>query len=1204
MSEAKLDNLSITVPEELQQGVNVINWSDTPASFDLCKLQVDEYGFFLGWNKKGKGGQVLDFSNVTDIRLGICPTDIGILKTLSKHHKEYDPNSSEGNEILGRRTLTLCSCQSDLVDVSYTNFVFIDETDRDHWYDTITNLGIIGSRRNIPPSWAFVKCWKKLLLSSMVEGKISLKSISRVFSTSSSVEKQVHNTANELGVCDGKKKDAIAAKDFTMDTFQKICNIIFPCKDIENIFQSITAGDEATMSQLTKFLNNQQRDPRMNTEKVPLYNKKQVTNIIKTYERDPVLSEMGLMSKDGFTTYVMSHEFSMIKKECLDVHQDMDQPLSHYFISSSHNTYLKGAQVKGKSSIEMYRQVLLSGCRCIELDCWDGAGLNFGEPIITHGNAFCTEILFKDVIVAIKECAFVKSTYPLILSFENHCSKLMQEKMAEYCNTIFGELLLKEPLEDFPTNAAKKLPSPSRLKYKILIKNKKMEKTKEKEELEHYWKRRQAFEAVKESKGNISGPSSLIHLAGVGQNTFSVGETPHSQVTDDENTTEVKCNELEEEKENIIMDENHSETESDSVSPNCNANRKTLLSTSQQRDNASTPKENHSVNVKDDSEVSQISFSSFELHPDNHLKIEEMRIDENKTKDLDSWSEGEEDTVYTPKEAIECNNFRDDSTNTETQGLKGKRKKGIFSSMKGKWRTKSDEGKIISSIQEEYNDSDIGTDLFDAETDNVLRREQPNPNKKLSRNKKSVKHDENRKSMVKTQIGLPSDFVHVTSSQLKTDQAHLGANESIKESNTIITDMETENYGCKTESNSVDDKSPYIDEEYYDDEEEDIPIIVKDVPRKRNKKASKDESKALPVAEKVIHPYLSSMVVYTQAKAFKGFHLAQVENLSHVISSFSESKSYELLKSHRAMLVRYNKRQLSRIYPKGVRVESSNLMPQEFWNAGCQLVCLNYQTADLPMQLNLGKFDCNGQSGYILKPDILRREDRNFDPFIDEPIDGIVPAIFSVQVISGYFLSDRKVGTYVVVELHGLPVDTTHKEYRTSSVPSNGLNPIYNSEVFKFQKIIFPELAMLRFAVYDDHDKLLGQRVLPIEAIQCGYRHISLRTVGNANLPLSMLFCKIDMDTYTPNDMQAFTDALVNPQSNIRVRKGSGADKSGRNDSCNEQINDEEMINETYNNDLEISHREEQKQFDNNSSTQPKSKMRIAKKRTKTSFSQ
>lgn len=35
---------------------------------------------------------------------------------------------------------------------------------------------------------------------------------------------------------------------------------------------------------------------------------------------------------------------------------------------------------------------------------------------------------------------------------------------------------------------------------------------------------------------------------------------------------------------------------------------------------------------------------------------------------------------------------------------------------------------------------------------------------------------------------------------------------------------------------------------------------------------------------------------------------------------------------------------MSRIYPKGGRVDSSNYMPQIFWNAGCQMVALNFQT--------------------------------------------------------------------------------------------------------------------------------------------------------------------------------------------------------------------------------------------------------------------
>ncbi|XP_072297137.1 1-phosphatidylinositol 4,5-bisphosphate phosphodiesterase delta-1-like isoform X1 [Eucyclogobius newberryi] len=212
---------------------------------------------------------------------------------------------------------------------------------------------------------------------------------------------------------------------------------------------------------LVEFLMKEQREKSSLTDAL---------RIIDQCEPDEMAKSKKLLSKDGFLMYLHKPEALILNPDHKDLYQDMSLPLNQYFISSSHNTYLMEDQLKGPSSTEAYVRALLKGCRCVELDCWDGSD---DEPVIYHGYTLTSKVLFKDVIKAIGQYAFKTSEYPVILSLENHCSIEQQQVMAHHMSSILGSALVTKPLgEDMPTT----FPSPEELKGKFLIKGKRLNK--------------------------------------------------------------------------------------------------------------------------------------------------------------------------------------------------------------------------------------------------------------------------------------------------------------------------------------------------------------------------------------------------------------------------------------------------------------------------------------------------------------------------------------------------------------------------------------------------------------------------------------------------------------------------------------------------------------------------------------------------------
>jgi len=243
-----------------------------------------------------------------------------------------------------------------------------------------------------------------------------------------------------------------------------------------------------------------------------------------------------------------------------------------------------------------------------------------------------------------------------------------------------------------------------------------------------------------------------------------------------------------------------------------------------------------------------------------------------------------------------------------------------------------------------------------------------------------------------------------------------------------------------------------------------------------------------------------------KAVSFKNFE-ASKSSKPWEMSSFVETKVTKFTLKSPVPFVEYNSRQLSRIYPKGMRVDSSNYDPWPSWNHGCQIVALNYQTGSDPRWINDGKFLDNGNSGYILKPKYMTQEKISFNPEAKAPVQKVL----KLTIMSGWMLPKHQgvakqtkdkgevIDPYVKVKMVGVAADI--KSGKTKVIKNNGFNPVWKAD-FKFP-LTQPDLAVLLFAVSDSDlvskDDFLAQYALQVSNMREGYRTLPLRA-GNGDL--------------------------------------------------------------------------------------------------------
>ncbi|KAF1989829.1 PLC-like phosphodiesterase [Aulographum hederae CBS 113979] len=277
--------------------------------------------------------------------------------------------------------------------------------------------------------------------------------------------------------------------------------------------------------------------------------------------------------------------------------------------------------------------------------------------------------------------------------------------------------------------------------------------------------------------------------------------------------------------------------------------------------------------------------------------------------------------------------------------------------------------------------------------------------------------------------------------------------------------------------------------------------------------ASSSPSKPKPA--KII-PSLSHLGIYTRSYHFSSLTQPESTIPTHIFS-LSESALLEVHAKTPSPLFQHNKSFLMRVYPKGLRVRSSNLDPAVFWRRGVQIVALNWQKWDAGMMLNEAMFA--GYAGVCPKPVGYRGVSKAMS---QGEACRYGTLSLRIEVLAGQNLplpledevkKEKDLDPYVKCELHverpeerevGEKVPGGGKESegeykrRIKVAVKGGVHPDFGRQVIQFDSVgcVVEDLSFVRFKVMHNdsfgRDDLAGWACIRLDRLCTGYRFLHL----------------------------------------------------------------------------------------------------------------